>query len=141
MNPRVWYITFDLGDEKSAQVRIPPELSKSGREEIKIVSGRGEAQSIAMRINSHLKRTGQLPEDLLEGFNVVEAIHHQRSALMNMQVNSDTSLEQITGPIEPCPLANSDFWRAVAELDQAIALFNTRVDQCCQAIQEFKANL
>ena len=37
--------------------------------------------------------------------------------------------------------SNPDFWRAMQELDRAIADFNAAVDDCCEAINEFKANL
>jgi hypothetical protein len=38
-------------------------------------------------------------------------------------------------------ISKSDFWEKMKELDREIARFQASVDECCQAISEFKANL
>jgi phage host-nuclease inhibitor protein Gam len=35
----------------------------------------------------------------------------------------------------------SDFWEKMEELEREVARLQTAVDECCQAISEFKANL
>jgi hypothetical protein len=47
--------------------------------------------------------------------------------------------------MEPASINNevnqSDFWQKMEELDRETARFQVAVDECCQAISEFKANL
>jgi hypothetical protein len=69
--PYISYYHWGSG-EYQYTVCIPASLSRSGKDEEKKLKTRSEAQSLAMRLNSHLRRTGKLPERLLEGFSISE---------------------------------------------------------------------
>jgi hypothetical protein len=38
-------------------------------------------------------------------------------------------------------ISKSDFWQKMEELDRAVARFQASVEECCQAIAQFKAHL